>query len=181
MKTWFWFSLLSTARHFHGRPRVHCRPRGQVRLLAPRWRSLTGDSIHGKQRRTSICFAIHWLVRCGFGTREQLTSLARQNFTTNRPRRRCLSDGHGLVALGLAARAKRRCLNLFNDIRARGMDDDGPARRPATRHDQFVTWSSLSDQRWSISGGRRGCGIRCGVFVLQGLNKMIAGSFVLKK
>jgi len=34
-----------------------------------------------------------------------LTSPARQNFTTNRPRLRCLSDEHGLVALGLAARA----------------------------------------------------------------------------
>ena len=40
-----------------------------------------------------------------FGPREELTSPARQNFTTNRPRLRCLSDEHGLVALGLAARA----------------------------------------------------------------------------
>ena len=39
-----------------------------------------------------------------FGTGEELTSPARPNFTTNRPRRRCLSDEHGLVALGLAAR-----------------------------------------------------------------------------
>ena len=55
-----------------------------------------------------------------FGTREESTGPARQNFTANRPRRRCLSDEHGLVALGLAARAKRRCLNLFNDMRACG-------------------------------------------------------------
>ena len=48
MKTRFWLSSLSTARHFHG------RPRGQVRLLAPRWRILTGDSTHGKQRRTNF-------------------------------------------------------------------------------------------------------------------------------
>ncbi len=41
-----------------------------------------------------------------FGTREELTSPARRNFTTNRPRMRCLSHKHGLVALGLAARAK---------------------------------------------------------------------------
>jgi hypothetical protein len=54
------------------------------------------------------------------GTREELTSPTRQNFTANRPRRRCPSDEHGLVALGLAARAKRRCLNLFNDLRACG-------------------------------------------------------------
>jgi len=40
-----------------------------------------------------------------FGTREELTSPGRQNFTTNSPRRRCLSDEHGLVALGLAAQA----------------------------------------------------------------------------
>ncbi|GEM_PF-3405928 len=40
-----------------------------------------------------------------FGTREELTSPARRNFTTNRPRLRCLSDEHGLVALGLAARS----------------------------------------------------------------------------
>ena len=49
-----------------------------------------------------------------FGTRQELTSRARQNLTTNRPRRLCLSGDHGLVALGLAARAKRRCLNLLN-------------------------------------------------------------------
>ena len=55
-----------------------------------------------------------------FGTRQELTSRARQNLTTNRLRRRCLSGEHGLVALGLAARAKRRCLNLLNDIRACG-------------------------------------------------------------
>ena len=89
-------------------------------------------------------------------SRKKVTSPARPNFSTNRPRRRCLSDEHGLVALGLAARAKRRCLQLFNDIRARGMDDDGPARWHATRQDQFVIWSSLFEQRWSISGGRRG-------------------------
>ena len=40
-----------------------------------------------------------------FGTCEELPSPTRQNFSTNRPRLRCLSDGHGLVALGLAARA----------------------------------------------------------------------------
>ena len=56
------------------------------------------------------------------------------------------------MALGLAARAKRRCLNLCNDIRACGMEEEGPAHR----HDQFVIWSSLFEQRWSISGGRRG-------------------------
>ena len=50
VKTRFWLSSLSTARHFHG------RPRGQVRLLAPRWRILTGDSTHGKQRRTFSTF-----------------------------------------------------------------------------------------------------------------------------
>ena len=61
-----------------------------------------------------------------FGPREELTSPARQNVTTNRPRRRYLADEHGLVALGLAARAKRRCLNLFNNIRARGTDEEGP-------------------------------------------------------
>ena len=57
--------------------------------------------------------------------------------------------------LGLAAGGgqTRRCLNLFNDIRARGTDGDVPARRHATRHDQFVVWSSLFEQRWSISGG----------------------------
>ena len=37
--------------------------------------------------------------------REELTRPARQNFSTNRPRRRCLSDEHGLLALGFAARA----------------------------------------------------------------------------
>ena len=42
-----------------------------------------------------------------FGTREELTTPARQKLTTNRPRVRCLSDEHGLVALGLAARLKR--------------------------------------------------------------------------
>ena len=57
------------------------------------------------------------------------------------------------MALGLAARAKRRYLNLFKDIRACGTDEEGPARRHATRHDQFVIWSSLFEQRWSISGG----------------------------
>ncbi len=93
---------------------------------------------------------------CTFGTREELTSPARQNVSTNRPRRRCLSDEHGLVALGLAARAKRRRLNLFHDIRACGTDEEGPSCRHATRHDQFVIWSSLFEQRWSISGGRRG-------------------------
>ena len=41
-----------------------------------------------------------------FSTREELTRPARQNFSTNRPRRRCLCDEDGLVALGLAARAK---------------------------------------------------------------------------
>ena len=92
----------------------------------------------------------------GFGTREELTSPTRRNFTTNRPRLRCLSDEHGLVALGLAARAKRRCLNLCNYIRACGTDEEGPARRHATRHDQFVIWSNLFEQRWSIPGGRRG-------------------------
>ena len=45
VKTCLWFSSLSTARNFHR------RPRGQVRLLAPRRRILTGDSTHGKQRR----------------------------------------------------------------------------------------------------------------------------------
>lgn len=45
-------------------------------------------------------------------------------------------------------------LNLFNDTRVRGMDDEGPARRNATRHDRFVIWSSLFEQRWSISRGR---------------------------
>ena len=38
-----------------------------------------------------------------FGTRQELTSRARQNLTTNRPRRLCLCGEHGLVALGLAA------------------------------------------------------------------------------
>ena len=42
-----------------------------------------------------------------FGTREELTTPARQKLTTNRPRVRCLSDEHGLVALGLAARLKK--------------------------------------------------------------------------
>ena len=51
---------------------------------------------------------------------------------------------------------KRRCLSLFNDIRACGSDEEGPARRHATRHDQFVIWSSLFEHRWSTSGGRRG-------------------------
>ena len=41
-----------------------------------------------------------------FGTREELTTPARQKLTTNRPRVRCLSDEHGLVAPGLAARLK---------------------------------------------------------------------------
>ena len=45
------------------------------------------------------------LLTDGFGTREELTRSARQNFTTNRLRLRCLSDEHGLVTLGLAARA----------------------------------------------------------------------------
>ena len=45
--------------------------------------------------------------RYRFGTREELTTPARQKLTTNRPRVRCLSDEHGLVALGLAARLKR--------------------------------------------------------------------------
>ena len=44
----------------------------------------------------------------------------------------------------------------FNDIRVCGMDEEGPARRHATRHDQLVIWPSLFEQRWSISGGRRG-------------------------
>ena len=60
------------------------------------------------------------------------------------------------MALGLAARPKRRCLSLLNDIRACGTDDEGPAHRHATRHDPFVIWLSLFEQRWSISGGRRG-------------------------
>ena len=81
-----------------------------------------------------------------------MTSPARQNFSTNRPRLRCLSDEHVIVALGLAARAKRRCLNICNDIGACGTDEGGPARR----HDQSVTWSSRFEQTWSISGGRRG-------------------------
>ena len=85
-----------------------------------------------------------------------MTSPARQNFSTNRPRLRCLSDEHGLVALGQAAPAKRRCLNLFNCLRGCGTDEEGPARRPATRHDQFVCWSSLFGQRRATSGGRRG-------------------------
>ena len=51
---------------------------------------------------------------------------------------------------------KRRRLNLFTDIRACGTEGEGPARRHATRHDQFVIWSSLFEQRWSIAGGRRG-------------------------
>ena len=41
-------------------------------------------------------------------------------------------------------------------MRACGTDDDGPARRHATRHDQLVIWASLCEQRWSTSGGRRG-------------------------
>ena len=48
------------------------------------------------------------------------TSPARQSLTPNRPRLRRLSDELGLMALGLAARAKRLCLNLFNDTRACG-------------------------------------------------------------
>ncbi len=60
------------------------------------------------------------------------------------------------MALGLAARAKTPVPKLFKDIRACGTDDEGPARRHATRHVQFVVWSSLFEQRWSISGGRRG-------------------------
>ncbi len=48
VKTWFCLSSPSTARHFHG------RPRGQARLLTPRWRILTGDSTHDKQRRTRL-------------------------------------------------------------------------------------------------------------------------------
>ncbi len=47
---------------------------------------------------------------------------------------------------------KGRCLNLCNDIRACGADDDGPARRHATRHDQSVIWC-LFEQKWSTSGG----------------------------
>ena len=39
-----------------------------------------------------------------FGTCDELTSPVRQNFTTNRPRRRCLPDEHGLVALGQTER-----------------------------------------------------------------------------
>ena len=58
VETCLWFSSLSTARHFHG------RPRGQVRLLAPRWRILTGDSTHGKQRRT-------WKYRIGLVVRQR--------------------------------------------------------------------------------------------------------------
>ena len=52
----------------------------------------------------------HWSTLefpTGFGTREELTIPARQKLTTNRPRVRCLSDEHGLVALGLAARLKK--------------------------------------------------------------------------
>ena len=103
------------------------------------------------------------------------TSPARQSLTPNRPRLRRLSDELGLMALGLAARAKRLCLNLFNDTRACGTvqrytrlrhgstihapaarfndtracgtDEDGPARRYDTRQDQFVIWSSLFEQR----------------------------------
>ena len=47
------------------------------------------------------------IVALSFGTREELTTPARQKLTTNRPRVRCLSDEHGLVALGLAARLKK--------------------------------------------------------------------------
>ena len=50
------------------------------------------------------------------------------------------------MALGLAAPVKRRCLNLCNDIRACATEEEGPARRHATRHDQFVIWSSLFEQ-----------------------------------
>jgi RNA-directed DNA polymerase len=57
------------------------------------------------------------------------------------------------VALGLAARAKTPVPKLIKDIRACGTDDEGPARRHATRHNQFVVWSSLFEPRWSISGG----------------------------
>ena len=79
-----------------------------------------------------------------FGTREELTTPARQKLTTNRPRVRCLSDEHGLVALGLAARpTKGPPLNLFSDLRACGADEEGSARRHATWHDQFLVWSSL--------------------------------------
>jgi len=45
-------------------------------------------------------------------------------------------------------------------IRACGTDDDGPARRHTTRHDQFVIWSRLFEQRWSTSGWHRGAGPR---------------------
>ena len=81
-------------------------------------------------------------MKC-FGTREELSTPARQKLTTNRPRVRCLSDEHGLVALGLAARSKGPPLNLFSDLRARGADEEGSARRHATWHDQFLVWSSL--------------------------------------
>ena len=44
-------------------------------------------------------------------------------------------------------------------IRACGTVEEGPAGRHATRHDQFAMWASLFEQRWSISGGRRGPGV----------------------
>jgi len=115
-------------------------PRAPLKGSAPRW---------VQRPRRTLLRHLH------FGTREELTRPTRQNFSTNRPRLRCLSDEHGLVALGLAAPAKRRCLNLYNDILAGGTDGDGPARRHAKRHDQFVIWSSLFEHRWSISRGRR--------------------------
>ena len=51
-----------------------------------------------------------------FGTREELTTPTRQKLTTNRPRVRCLSDEHGLVALGLAARLKRSAPNFIQRL-----------------------------------------------------------------
>ena len=52
----------------------------------------------------------------GFGTREELSTPARQKLTTNRPRVRCLSDEHGLVALGLAARLKRSAPKFIQQL-----------------------------------------------------------------
>ena len=58
--------------------------------------------------------------------------------------------------IGSSHYRRRQGLSLAVSDRSSFRAIRGPARRHATRHDQFVTWSGLFEQRWSISGGRRG-------------------------
>ena len=73
-KTCFWFSSLSTARHFHGRS---CRPNALATVGYPhRWRSCAGCSTHTKQRRTPF------FIRLGSGWGYPKSGLTRASCKT---------------------------------------------------------------------------------------------------